>query len=81
MIARCKWGQWRGFTPDEQAYMTQESERGRPTFIALGHMQHPLWTVERYERWSPYPLPTRTSDYLICIKVDHWPEDVPESKS
>ena len=80
MIARCKWGQWLGFTPEEQAYMTQESERGRPTFNVLGHMQHPIWTLARYEAWSPYPLPTRTSDHLISIKVDHWPEDVPEMK-
>ena len=54
--------------------MAQESERGRPTFIALGHTQHPIWTLERYTTYSPYPLPSRTSDHLMCIKIDAWPE-------
>ena len=54
--------------------MTEESERGRPTFIALvGHTQQVIWSIERYEQWPPYPLPIRTADHLICIKVDHWP--------
>ena len=74
MISRCWYAQWRGFTPEEQAYMSQEADQGRLTFIALGHNQHPIWTLERYDYRSPYPLPARTSDHLICIKVEHWPE-------
>lgn len=80
MIARSWLGQWLGFTPEEQAYMTEEAERGHPTFIALGHEQYNLWSIERYSHWSAYPLTTRNSDHLISIKLDHWPEDVPEQK-
>ena len=60
--------------------MEQEAERGRPTFIALGHTQHPLWTLERYTKYSPYPLPFRTSDCLMCIKIDGWPEEFESGK-
>lgn len=60
--------------------MIQEAERGHPTFITLGHRQTPLWSVERYESWSSYPLQTRNADHLIVIKEDHWPEDAPELK-
>lgn len=81
MIARCWLTQWLGFTPEEQAYMIQESERGYPMGITLGHDQHDLWSVERYTVWSPYPLTTRNADHLISIKVDHWPEDMPKVKS
>lgn len=80
MVARCWWSQWLGFTPEEQAYMTKESEHGRPTFIALGHKQYNLWSVERSTVYSPYPLRSRDADRLICVKVDHWPEDAPELK-
>lgn len=74
MIRRCKEAQWRGLPPEIQDYLFQEAERGLPTFMSLGHMQHNLWTVERYTVYSPYPLPTRNADHLICIKIDHWPE-------
>ena len=73
--------QWRGFNPDEQAYMAQESDRGRPTFIALGHTQHPLWFVERHGPYSRYPLPQRPGDHLICIKIDAWPNQFELDKS
>ena len=74
MMERCWRAQWRGFNPDEQAYMIQESERGLPTFIVLGHTQHPLWYVERHGPYSSYPLPQCPGDHLICIKIDAWPE-------
>ena len=57
MLARCWLGQWLGFTPEEQAYMTQESERGHPTFIVLGHMQHPIWTWNGMRHGPPTPCP------------------------
>lgn len=75
MLQRCWLAQWWGFTPEEQAYMIQESERGLPTFIALGHRQYNIWSIERFYPWSPYPLQSRTADNLLCVKVDHWPED------
>lgn len=54
--------------------MTEEAERGHPTFIALGHIQYNIWSIERYARWSEYPLVHRNADNLISVKVDHWPE-------
>ena len=74
MMERCWLAQWQGFTPEEQAYMSQEADQGRLTFIALGHYQYPIWSLERYRHGSAYPLPALPLDHLICIKVDHWPE-------
>ena len=74
MLERCWRSQWRGYTLEEQAWMTQESERGHPVFIALGHSQYSLWRRERYHLSSSYPLPTLPGDDLISIKVDHWPD-------
>jgi len=54
--------------------MEQESMRGQPTFISLGHTQHSLWRVEHFTPWSRYPIPTRPADDLISIKVDAWPD-------
>ena len=81
MVSRCWLAQWRGFTPEEQAYMIQGSERGHPTFISLGHRQTYLWRIERFTSWSHYPLPGRPADDLISIKVDHWPEEFDLQKS
>lgn len=69
MIQRCKNAQWRGFTPDEQAYMTSESERGFPVFLSLGHQHYNIWKVEHEDR------PEQPGDYLISIKVDLWPSE------
>ena len=80
MVERCWRAQWRGFSPAEQAYMEQESERGHPTFIALGHVQYTIWSLERYTADSPCPLGARTSDCLISIKVDAWPEQFERDK-
>ncbi len=75
MVRACWQAQWRGFTPDEQAYMIQESERGHPTFIALGHHQYNIWSVEHFSGWSIYPLTHRSGDQLMSVKMDHWPGD------
>ena len=53
--------------------MEEESERGRPTFIALGHRQYVLWAVERLV--DNFPLSRRSADQLLSIKVDHWPNE------
>ena len=74
MIQQCWLAQWRGFTSDEQEYMIQEAERGHPTFIALGHAQYNLWAVDHFSQWSSYPLPRRSGENLISVKVDLWPE-------
>ena len=60
--------------------MAQESDRGHPTFITLGHCQTSLWRVERYGPRSRYPLPGRAADDLISIKVDHWPDTFESGK-
>ena len=80
MLARCWQAQWRGFTSEEQAYMEQESDRGHPTFIALGHDQYNIWVVDHFTAGWAYPLTRRSGDQLISVKVDHWPTDFPEIK-
>lgn len=67
MLTRCKLHQWWGFTPEEQAWMAGESERGRPTYIALGHTSHALWWVERPDRR------VKPGDVLLQIKWETYP--------
>lgn len=74
MIKACKEAQWRGFSAEDQSYMTTESERGRPVFIALGHHSYELWTVEHVVENQPnVPQPV---DYLISVKIDCWPGEL-----
>ena len=71
MVEACWGAQWRGFTPEEQAYMTQESERGHPTFIALGHDQFTIWSVEY---WRLHLLHARYA--LMSVRIDDWPGEM-----
>ena len=80
MMERCWRAQWQGFSPEEQAWMIQESDRGHPTFISLGHRQTYLWRIERFAAWSRVPLRGRPADDLISIKVDTWPDQFELSK-
>ena len=48
--------------------MRIQSENGHPTFIGLGHSQHPLWTIERFDL-----LTGSTANDLISVKIDFWP--------
>ena len=79
MIARCKLGQWLGFTLDEQAWMVSESEYGIPVFIALGHVSYPLWWIEHRDPLTGCRVYERSTDQLITIKVDDWPPKEPEA--
>ena len=65
MIEACWWAQWRGYTPEEQAYMTQESERGHPTFISMGHHQFNIWSVKY---WRMHMLHAEYE--LMSVKID-----------
>ena len=68
MIERSWLAQWRGFSPEEQAWMWIQSAKGHPTFISLGHSQHPLWSIERFDLNIG-----STADDLISVKIDFWP--------
>ena len=54
--------------------MEEESARGRPTFIALGHRQYVLWEVEHLSP-NNFPLSKRPADQLLSIKVDYGPNE------
>ena len=75
MMERCWLAQWRGFSPEEQTYMEEESERGRPTFIALGHRNYTIWEVEHYYGAGDHPLSSCPADHLLSIKIDYWPNE------
>ena len=75
MIEMSWLAQWRGFSPGEQAWMRIQSEKGHPTFISLGHVQHPLWSVERFDLRTG-----STADDLISVKIDFWPMEFEPSK-
>ena len=75
MVRTCWLAQWRGFSPEEQAYMEGESERGRPAFIALGHQEYVLWEVEH--RPGNARFLSVTVAQLLSIKVDHYPNEWP----
>ena len=73
MIRTCWLAQWRGFSPEEQTYMEEESERGRPTFIALGHREYVIWGVAHFVN-NTQRL-GQSADRLLSIKIDHWPSE------
>ena len=76
MIRRCKEGQWRGYSRDEQQAVDRNWEQGYSVYYpSLGHDQIDLWWVERDSDTWPVRPPHRASDTLMSIKVDFYPDD------
>lgn len=53
--------------------MASEGDRGHPTYVASGHLEFHLWTVEHFDPQSGYPRTLEPSNHLISIKEDNYP--------
>ena len=68
MIRRSSLHQWRGLTPEERHHVDEAWKAGNVPvdMTGMGHGLWVLWCLDSERSWS-------SSDHLISIKVDNYP--------